>query len=148
MLRKAAFASSVDPECLALDQAGVGRSLQRPGEDRQVRLDIDSATRARHRRVVRRRFVQREVEELSEAQRIGRAPRNRPFRVQTLEVAEQQYPEIPARRQTRSADPVGVELRALLLDVGIEAGVVEHTIQSLVERVACAPRQVRTSAAP
>ena len=40
--------------------------------------------------------------------------------------------------------PVGVERRALLLDDGIEAGVVEYTIQSLVERVARTPRQVRT----
>ena len=97
---------------------------------------LDPSPRARHRRVVRRRFVQRHVEELPQAQRIGGPPRNRPFRVQPLEVAEQQHPEVATRRQTRPTDPVGVELCALLLDEGVEAGLVENTIQELVERMA------------
>ena len=80
--------------------------------------------------------MQRDVQELPQAQRIGGSPRHRPLRVQALDIAQQQHPDVPARRQTRPADPVGVERRALLLDEGIEAGVVEHTIQSLVERVA------------
>ena len=69
--------------------------------------------RARYCRLVPRRLVQRDVQELSEAQRIGGSPRNRPLRVEALEMAEQHHPEVPARRQTRPADPVGVELRAL-----------------------------------
>ena len=108
-----------------------------------MRLDVDPSPRARHRRVVRRRVVQRDVQELSEAQRIGGSPGNRPFRVQAFEVAEQQHSEVAAQRQTRPTDSVGVELRALLLDEGIETGLVEHTIQALVERVTRASRQVR-----
>ena len=34
---------------MALDQAGVGESLQHPGEDSLVRLDIDQAARAGNR---------------------------------------------------------------------------------------------------
>ena len=146
MLRNAALASSVVasmPTVLPVTRLRVGQPLQYPGEDRQVRLDVDPSPRARHRRVVRRRFVQRDVQELSDAQGISGSPRHRPLRVQALEIAEQQHPDVPARRQTRPADSVGVERRALLLDEGIEAGLIEHTIQSLVERVARAPRQVR-----
>ena len=86
--------------------------------------------------------MQLDVQVLPKAQRIGGPPRNRAFRIETFEVAEQQHPEVAARRQTRPADSVGVELRALLLDEGIEAGLVEHAIQAFVERVACAARQL------
>ena len=134
----------VDAHRLASRQTGVGQPLPYPCEDRQVRLGVDPSPRARHRRMVRRRLVQRDVQELPQAQRIGGSPRHRPLPVQALEIAEQQHPDVAARRQTRPAHPVGVERRALLLDEGIEAGVVEHTIQSLVERVARTPRQVRT----
>ena len=61
------------------------------------------------------------------------APRNRTFRVQPLEVAEQQHPEVAP---TRPTDPVGIELGALLLDEGVEARRVENTIQAFVKRMA------------
>ena len=93
--------------------------------------------------MVRRGLVQRDVQKLPQAQRIRRPPRDRPFRVQALEVAEQQQPEVAPRRQTRPADPVGVELRALTLDKGVETRLVENTIQAFVERVTPAPRQIR-----
>ena len=64
-------------------------------------------------------------------------------RVQALKVAEQQQPEIAARRQTRPTDPVRVERRALRLHKRIEPRVVEHPIQPLVKRVPSALRQIR-----
>ena len=133
----------IDADRLPLEQAGVGYPLQHPGEDRLVRLDVDPAPRPPDRRVVGRGLRQRDVEELPQAQRIGRPPRHRPFRCQAFEVAEQQHPKVAARRQRRTADSVGVELRALRLDEGIEAGLVEHAVQSFVERVARGPCQVR-----
>ena len=69
----------VDADRPARDRARVRQPLQYPREDRQVRLDVDPSPRARHRRVVRRRFVQRDVQELSDAQRIGGPPRHRPL---------------------------------------------------------------------
>src|SRR5687768_6096170 len=36
----------VNASGLPLDQAGIGQSLQHPGEDRFVRLQVDQATRA------------------------------------------------------------------------------------------------------
>ena len=75
------------------------------------RLDIDPPARARQCRVVRRGFLQRDVKERARAQLVGRPPRNRPFRGQPFEVANRQQPEVEARRQTRPANPVGVERR-------------------------------------
>ena len=94
-----------------------------------VRLDVDQPARARQGRMGRRRLVQREVQELPDAQRIGRAPRDGPLRVQALKIAEQQQSEIAPRRQTRPPDAVGIELRALCLDEDVEARVVEDAIQ-------------------
>ena len=51
---------------------------------------VDQPARARQGRMVRRHLVQREVQELPDAQRIGRAPRDGPLRVQALKIAEQQ----------------------------------------------------------
>ena len=133
----------IDADRRAADEARVGQSLQHPREDRFVRLEVDSSPRSRHRRVVRRCLRQRDVEELPEAQRIARPPRNRAFRIQAFEVAQKQHPEVAARRQTWPADPVRVELRTLRLDQGVEARLVEDTVQPLVERVARASRQIR-----
>ena len=65
------------------------------------------------------------------------------LRVQALKVAEQQQPEIAARRQTRTADPARVERRALRLHKRIEPRIVEHPIQPLVKQVPRALRQIR-----
>ena len=48
------------------------------------------------------------------------------------------------RRQTRPTDAVGIELPALLLDKGVETGLVKDTIQALVVRMARASGQVPT----
>ena len=69
-------------------------------------------------------------------------PRDGPFRIQALKVAQQQQAEVAARRQTWPADPVGVKPRALGLDEGVKAGVVEHLVQPLVERMPRALRQI------
>ena len=80
----------VDPNGVPLHQVGVRQPLQHPREHRLVRLDVDQPARARQGRMVRRHLVQREVQELPDAQRIGRAPRDGPLRVQALKIAEQQ----------------------------------------------------------
>ena len=101
--------------------------------------------RARHRRVVRR--SPRRATRRGSCRRLSESAARHAiatFRVQALEVAEQQHPEVAARRQARPTDPVGIELGALLLDEGVEASRVENTIQAFVERMARAARQVRT----
>ena len=115
----------IDPDRLALDESGVGQPLQHPRENRFVRLEVDPPPRARHRRVVRRGFVKRDVEERPQAQGIGGPPGNRPLGIEPLEVAREQHPEVSARRQARPTHAVGVELRALLLGEDVEAGLVD-----------------------
>ena len=133
----------IDPEGPAFHQLGVGQPLQHPRKHRLVRLQVDQAPGARHGRMVRRRLVQLETQEVTNAQRVGGAPRDGALRVQAFKVAEQQQPEIAPRRQTRAPDAVGIELRARRLDEAVEVRVVEHAIQLLVKRVARAPRQIR-----
>ena len=133
----------IDPHRAPHHQRGVGQSLQHPGQHCLMGLEVNQATGARQRRVVRRGLVEGDVQKCPDAQRIGGAPRDCPFRVQPFEVAEQQQPDIPARRQTRPADPVRVERRALCLHERIEPRLVEHPIQPLVKRVPSALRQIR-----
>jgi len=48
----------VNADSLALDQARIRQSLQHPREDGLVSLEIDQATRAGNRRMIRRRLRQ------------------------------------------------------------------------------------------
>jgi hypothetical protein len=115
----------IDADSLALDQAGVRQPLQHPGEDSLVRLDIDQAAGAGNRRMVRRRFQQRQTEKVAQCKRIGGPPGDRAFRVQALEVADQQQPEVAARRQPWAAF-VRVESQTASFDVAIEVVLVEE----------------------
>ena len=63
-------------------------------------LDIDQPPRARNRRVIRRRFIQREVQELANRERVCGAPGDAALRIDALEVADQQQPEVHARCET------------------------------------------------
>ena len=72
----------IDPEGPAFHQLGVGQPLQHPRKHRLVRLQVDQAPGARHRRMVRRRLVQLNVQKLADAQRVGGTPRDRTLRVQ------------------------------------------------------------------
>ena len=72
--------------------------------------------------------MQRDVQKLPKAQRIGDPPRYHPLRIEFFEATQKQHPEVAAQRQTRPADAVGIERRALLLDEGIEARLVKHAI--------------------
>ena len=132
----------IDAQCPALHQRGVRQSLQHPREHGLMRLDVNQPPGARQRRMVRRRLVQLEVQKRPNAQRVGGAPGNRPFRIQAFKVAEQQQPEVAAGGQAWPADPVDIERGALGFDEGVKARVVPHTIQPLVKRVPRALRQV------
>ena len=106
-------------------------------------LYVDPPPRARQRRVIRRRRGQLQVQERPQTQRIGHPPRNPPLRRQTLEIADEQHPEIPTRTQTRTAQPVRVESRAQLLDERIESGIRQDPVQPLEVRMPVARRKVR-----
>src|SRR5205823_12559962 len=69
-------------------------------------------------------------------------PGDRAFSVQTFEVADQQQTEVTPWWQTRTTDVLGVESLAQRLDVAVEVVRIENLIQSRVERMRSAPRQL------
>ena len=103
----------IDPDGLALDQIRRRQDLQDPREDGAMRLDLDQAPGARDRRVLRHRLVEPQAQEAAEGQRIGAAPRDPAFRIDPLEVADQQQPEVRTGREARSPERGRIERRAL-----------------------------------
>ena len=55
---------------------------------------------------------------------------------------DQQQPEVASGLQTRTAGLLGVESLAQALDVAVEVVLIENLIQSRVERMRSAPRQI------
>ena len=114
MLCKAAFPSNVVapmPTVSPLTKSATASPCSTPVKTAKC---VNPRPRAGHPRVVRRHFVQPDVQKLSAAQRLGRAPGNRPFRVQAVHVGEQQAPDVASPGPTPTADPVGIEVRAPL----------------------------------
>jgi hypothetical protein len=91
--------------------------------------------------MVRRGLRQYQAEEFTQRKRIGRPPRNRALGIQALEVTNQQQPEVAPGRQPRSA-LVRVESLAQSFDVLVKVVPVENLVQSRVEGMRGAPRQV------
>ena len=138
MLRSAAFATSVVasmPTVFPLHQTRLGQSLQHPGEDRLVCLEIDQAPRAENRRMIGRRLRRRQSEKLAQGKRIDRPPRDRALGVQPFEVADQQHPKVAPRRQPWPSH-VRIELLAEPFNEPVEV------IWSRVERMSGTLRQV------
>src|SRR6266568_7225836 len=84
---------------------------------------------------------QHRPEKFAQRKRIGRTPRNRALGVQAFEVPNQQQPEIATRREPRAAI-VGIKPLAQALDEAVEVVLIENLVQSSVERMCGAARQV------
>jgi hypothetical protein len=144
MLRRAAFASNVVasiPMVLPLNEIRRCQDLQDPREDRAVRLQIDEAPGPRDRRVLWWDLVQAQAQKATQRERIRGAPRDPTLRIDPLKVANQQQPEVRARRQTRAADG-RIERGALRFDEIVEGVRVQDLIQALVERMPAGGRQL------
>ena len=123
MLRKAALAfegRGIDPDRLALHEIGRRQHLQDPREDRPVRLEVDQPPRPGDRRVLGCRLIEAQPEKAAQRQRVGSPPGDPTFRIDALEVPDQEQPEIGPRQQTGTADRRGVERGALRLDERVE----------------------------
>jgi hypothetical protein len=132
----------IDADRLALDEVRRRQHLQDPREHRAVRLQIDQAPGARDRGVLGRRLLKSQAEEAAQRERISGPPRDAAFRVDALEVPDQQQPEIRAWRQARPSHARRVERRALGLHKCVERVRVEDVIQSLVKGVPSSGRQL------
>ena len=76
-------------------------------------------------------------------QRIRRLPRHPPFRVQSLEVPDQQQPKLHPRRQAWSPHLRRVELPAPLFYEGVKPGLLQKFVPPLVDWMPPRPRQLR-----
>jgi hypothetical protein len=131
----------IDADRRAVDQARIGQSLQHPGEDGFVRLQIDQAPCPGNRRMVGRRRGQHQAEKLAQRKRIRCPPGDRALSVQPFEVADQQQTKVAAGWQT-GPPFVRIQSPAQPLDEPVEVVRVEDLIQPLVERMRGTARQV------
>ena len=125
----------VHADGLPLDQPRGRQHPQHPGEHLPVGLESEPPPRARQRRVVRRRRVQRQPEKPPQAEGVRHPPRNPALAVEPFEVADQQAAEVHARGHARPAHRRRVERRAPRFDEGVEPRRAQHPLQRFVERV-------------
>ena len=125
----------IDRDGLTLEQPRLHQPDLHPREHRAVRLEVDQAPRPGNRRVIGRGLVQRQPQETADRERIGRAPGNAAFRVEALEVADQQQPEVAPRRQARPPHDRGIEAATQVFDEPIEIVGIEDGTEPHVERM-------------
>jgi hypothetical protein len=101
-----------------------------------MRLDVDQTSYARDRRMIGRRLVEAQAQEVAHGQRVRRPPGDPALRVEALEIADEQQAEVPAWSEAGPAHHRRVEGTTLVLDKPIKPGGAEDLIQSHVERVA------------
>jgi hypothetical protein len=129
----------VDADGLPLHQARVGESLQHPGEDGFVRLQIDQPTRGKSSNG-QAALVATPTRE-TRAGQTNPPPRDRALGIQAFEIADQQQPEVAPGRQPWPS-LVSVESLAESLDELIKMVVVDDSIRARIEPVRGAPRQI------
>src|SRR6516164_2044431 len=74
----------------------------------------------------------RKSQEVAQQIRVRAAPRDAALAVEPLEIADHVHPEIPPRRQRRSAHPWRVVRLANLLHERVEPGFQKHALQAIV----------------
>src|SRR6266704_244405 len=107
-----------------------------------MRFDIDQSSRARNRRVIRRRLAQFQFQKMAQRQRVRRPPRDATLSFNPFEIADQQQAKIPPRHQRRPPNRLGVEALTLPLHECIEPALLQHLVQALIERMRYRPRQL------
>ena len=138
MLRIVAFASSVVASMghrLALEQPCLSEPLLDPCKDGSMGLEIDQPPRARNRRVIRRRFIQREVQKLANRERVRRAPGDAALGIDALKVADQQQPKVHTGRQTRAPHGLDIKRPARPFNELVKLLLVEQCVHTSIKRV-------------
>jgi hypothetical protein len=120
----------------------VGRDGEDEPEDLVKDLLRQPLVRLAHAGVIRHGIRRGKPEELAERPAVGAPPRDRPVRLQALEVADEQHPEEDARRHARPPHRLGVVRSTQLLDQCVEAVLGQQPIQRGIERMAGGLRQV------
>src|SRR5664279_932741 len=85
--------------------------------------------------MIRRLVAEIEAEEFAQTQAVGQAPGDPSFAADALAIADQQRPEIDARRDARPALDRLVEALAKLLDFEVELALCQNLVHLRVERM-------------
>jgi hypothetical protein len=86
--------------------------------------------------VIGRVLIQRYAEKAPQAERVLQAPGDAALRLNALEIPDHPRTEIDARRQPRTAQLIGIEPGALLLNESVEALAIERLVQTNIEGMA------------
>src|SRR5450631_1520244 len=88
-------------------------------------------------------FPMRQPQKLPQRQRIRTAPDDASLAVYPFEITDHVHAKIAPRRQRWRAHPFGIERFTGLLDEGIEAGLAQKLLQTIVENMARRTRHLR-----
>src|SRR6266542_1852800 len=139
MDRMAALASSVvasTPTVLPFSRPRSANTASTHRKTFRCVFHIDQPPRSRDRRVIGGFLIQTYAQKLTQTQRVGYSPRDATFRLDPLEVPNQQQAEIGSGRQRWPSISLSVELGTLGFGELIELLPVEQIIHALIERMA------------
>ena len=83
--------------------------------------------------MIRCRLLEAQSQKAPDRQRIRRAPRDAPLRIDPFEISDQQQPEVATRRQARAAQHRRVKGSAGLFYERVEVVGIQQRVQSRVE---------------
>ena len=125
----------VDANRFALQHSAPRYLRQHEGEHSLVRRFIQQPPRPRDRHVIRRGFVPPVLQKPPQTQAVGHAPANAALAGDSFKEANQQQPEVHARRQRRPPQLPVVEPAAVFLAKRVKPRLIQNPIQLLVERM-------------
>jgi hypothetical protein len=120
----------VNADRLAFDQAGRAETLQDPRKHGPVRFERDESPRPRNRRVIWRRLVQPDPQEIAQRQRIRHAPGDAALGIDALEIVDPQQPKMDPWRQSGPAHRLRIKAGALRFDEIVESMLAQQLIQA------------------
>lgn len=82
--------------------------------------------------MIRHGFAGGKLEKIPERKRVGATPLDAAFALDALEISHKVHPEIPSGRN-RGATLLGIERLAQLLGEGIEAGLAQNLLETVVK---------------
>ena len=81
------------------------------------------------------------AQKLPQAQRVGTAPGDAAFRINSFEVADQQHPKVHPRHDSGPTHHRGIELPAGVFNKPVKPIAFQHPVDPFVEHVSFRPRQ-------
>ena len=132
----------VDHNRLSAQKTRLRQALLDPGEHVTVGFQVDQPPGPRDRRMFRGPLLQPKPQEAPHPKRVRYTPRHPTLGVQALEVPHQQEPKVASRGQARTPQNRRIEPAASRFHESVEALGLQRSIQTRIERMPRAPRQI------